>query len=273
MTTQQWVRELAVAKSAAALGAAVVSRVYKTAFDVDFKRENDPVTAADREANAVIVAALREAFPDDAVCSEETRDEANLEEIARKGRCWFVDPLDGTKEFVARNGEFCVMIGLAVEGVAVLGVLVIPEENCTLWGAHAQGAFMTRDGVTVSVAARESSDPVRVVGSRSHRDASVEALALALGAGPMLACGSVGVKVARLLQDRADLYVHRARGPKLWDVCAPLAVATAAGLIATDEHGDAIGFAVNSLAIEHGIVIAPPGLHPQVIAHLRRAAG
>src|SRR5215471_436617 len=92
-------------------------------IEVQTKPDRSPVTAADLEANAVIVDGLRAAFPGDAVLSEESADDG-----ARLGnrRVWIVDPLDGTRDFVARTGDFCVHVGLAVGGEAVLGVVYRP---------------------------------------------------------------------------------------------------------------------------------------------------
>ncbi|MGZ3456307.1 MAG: 3'(2'),5'-bisphosphate nucleotidase CysQ family protein, partial [Polyangiales bacterium] len=107
-------REIEVAREAARLGAEAVMSVYGAPFDVSFKDEakDDPVTAADTRSNAAILQVLRAAFPNDAIVTEESPPD----EYQSAERCWFVDPLDGTKELVARNGEFCVMIGLAIRG-------------------------------------------------------------------------------------------------------------------------------------------------------------
>src|SRR5579884_1558467 len=133
-------RELDVALRAARAAADLVNQVYATDFAVDWKGRGDPVTAADRRANALLTTALRAEFPGDGVCAEESRPEDSAREAARGGRCWFVDPLDGTREFVARNGEFCVMVGLAVEGRAALGVLVAPAWGRSFAGVVGGGA-------------------------------------------------------------------------------------------------------------------------------------
>ncbi|MEI8258700.1 MAG: inositol monophosphatase family protein, partial [Deltaproteobacteria bacterium] len=103
--------ELTIALAAVHDAAEMVMRVYATEFSVQYKGRNDPVTEADRIANAAIVAVLHRAFPGDAVCAEEASAEESIAAASRCGRCWFVDPLDGTREFVSRNGEFCVMVG------------------------------------------------------------------------------------------------------------------------------------------------------------------
>ena len=99
-------REIAESARIARRAGAILMEVYATDFSVAYKDEADPVTEADTRANAYIVEELRKAFPKDGIVAEENEDNSDA---LRSGRCWYVDPLDGTREFVARNGEFSVM--------------------------------------------------------------------------------------------------------------------------------------------------------------------
>ena len=128
-------RELIEAVRLAREAGKILLEVYATEFGVEMKGAADPVTEADRRANAYITAKLRESFPDDAVIAEESANTA----LAGRGRCWFVDPLDGTKEFISRNGEFSVMIGLVVDGEAQLGVVYQPTEDKLYRGVVGDG--------------------------------------------------------------------------------------------------------------------------------------
>src|SRR5258706_3725736 len=119
---------------------AIVARVYATDFEVDFKGPADPVTQADREANALICARLAEVFGPLPVVAEES-DESEFAGWVGAPRVFFVDPLDGTLEFVAKNGDFVVMIGLAEEGRAVAGVVTAPALGTAWAGAVGVGAF------------------------------------------------------------------------------------------------------------------------------------
>src|SRR5262245_23509667 len=110
-----WESELKTAAAIAREAGKVLLDIYATDFAVEFKGKSNPVTEADRRANALIVAQLRAAFPHDGIVAEES--EQSSADLARE-RIWYVDPLDGTKEFVAKNGEFSVMIGLAIAGRA-----------------------------------------------------------------------------------------------------------------------------------------------------------
>src|SRR5690242_4660209 len=134
---------LEVALRAAVAGGEAVMRVYAEPFDVAHKNDKTPVTEADLASERVIVGMLTAAFPDIPVVSEETVPENGFESPAH--RFWLVDPLDGTKEFVARNGEFAVLIGLVEHGRPVLGVVHGPAAGVT-YVAHGPGTAMCRRG-------------------------------------------------------------------------------------------------------------------------------
>lgn len=263
--------ERAVAIAAAEEAARVVMEVYETGFAVHFKDAagDDPVTAADKAANTVLVDALRTAFPGDLVVAEESEVPAGF---GAARRCWFVDPLDGTKEFVARNGEFCVMVGLAVEGRAALGVVVVParEGGFTLVGEPGVGAER-RDARGVSplrVSSVGHAGDARLLVSRSRTPPHLERLVTRLGVTSARPCGSVGVKIAEIALDRADLYVHvpsPGGGPSLWDLCAPDAVLRAAGGHFTDLHGASIQYQSGQVAHTRGIVATNGALHAGVL--------
>lgn len=264
-------RELSVAREAASLGADIITDIYAKDFSVEWKGEDDPVTVADRAANAAIVKLLRERFPDDAVCAEENSTEENLAAIRRGGRVWLVDPVDGTREFIAKNGEFCVMVGLAIDGEAVLGCVVIPAWQRAIWGSIEHGAFESRKGqAPTALRVREPEGSVRMVASRSRPDWRVERVAAAVG-GQLRPCGSVGLKVALVAATEADLYVLPGGGAKLWDACAPHAIARSAGATVTDARGEKIVYAGDGMGLDldHGIVVASTTLHARAIDALR----
>lgn len=268
-------RELKTALSLARAASERVMAVYATPFTVEMKGPNDPVTRADREANAIICEGLAAAFPDDGLLAEESVPDS-VQAIAaqvRKGRVWFVDPLDGTREFADRNGEFAVMIGLAIGGLAKLGVVILPTTGEALAG------FIAADGTRVAFRENASGersplvvssviDPrqATMMISRSHRPKIVEPVASQLGITKLVPCGSVGVKVARVATGEADLYVHGGRGAKRWDSCAPEAILDAAGGRFTDIEGDPIDYASTDLALDNGIVASNGALHDVVLA-------
>jgi len=258
---------LAIAREAASL----VRAVYRTPFTVEMKGPNDPVTRADREANELICERLAARFPDAAIVAEESAPSGEEAlELVRKERVFFVDPLDGTREFADRNPEFAVMIGLAVNGRAHLGVVVLPESEEALAGrvGSSPGAFRedssgARHPLRVSDVA--SFDKATMMVSRSHRPAIVGPLGEKLGVGKIVPCGSVGVKVARVAGAQADLYVHGGSGAKLWDTCGPEAILRAAGGRFSDLDGAPIDYARGSLRLENGLVATNARLFDAVI--------
>jgi len=265
-------RERQVALDAARAAARAIAEVQAGGFGVEFKdsAKDDPVTAADRTANASIVAALRAAFPGDVIVAEEDDVPAGF---ATAHRCWFVDPLDGTKEFVAGVPEWCVMIGLAVDGHARVGVVLVPSAGYALVGEVGAGAtVIDADGHSrpVSISNVTESSHARIVSSRSRRSPVLDAIYKAIGEPREVRCGSVGVKIARMLLGDADAYIHPRGGPKLWDLCAPEAIVRAAGGVFTDQHGDAIDYARSEVAHERGMVVSGPTIHAQLLAAVAR---
>lgn len=270
--------------------AALVRDVYKAGFTVELKGPDDPVTRADREANTLICERLAAAFPGDAIVAEESApdDIDVLSALVRRERVFYVDPLDGTREFANRNGEFAVMIGLAVRGRAELGVLVLPVTGEAIAGSiDASSTSASEEGDQVRVIQptfiEESSGarrPLRVstvsdatlatmMVSRSHRPPLIDPLAAKLKVARTLPCGSVGVKVARVVTGEADLYVHDGLGAKRWDSCAPEAVLLAAGGLFTDLDGALVDYASPDLAIRRGLVASNAALHGEVLSAVR----
>jgi 3'(2'), 5'-bisphosphate nucleotidase len=252
---------------------AVLLDIYATDFSVDFKGSgrNDPVTEADKRANALIVSRLRELYPDDGIVAEES--ENVLSAFARR-RIWYVDPLDGTKEFVAKNGEFSVMIGLAVEGGAQLGVVAQPSDGSLYAGIVGEGAWLERDGVRSRLQVSDLADPsaLSLIVSRSHRPPATEELMQRLGIRRELASGSVGIKVAQIAQRNADLYVHMSDKSSAWDTCAPEAVLIGAGGRFTDLAGDRIQYGIEDLRTRRGILACNGAAFPAVLPVVRELA-
>lgn len=227
--------------------------IYARDFTVAYKTKNDPVTEADQLANAYIVDALRKRFPNDGIVAEETADQSDA---LKKSRCWFVDPLDGTKEFIAKNGEFSVMIGLAIDGVASLGVVFQPGKDKLYRGAVGMPAVLEHAGKEAHLTVSDKADPstLKLVVSRSHRPDSIAQIMSRLGATEEMPSGSVGVKVGLIAERAADLYVHVSDKSSLWDACAPEAILHAAGGRFTHVDGSAIDYRQKEMGNARGIL-------------------
>ncbi len=267
-----WAHELTVATAVARAAADLVSAAYSLDVAVNWKAGDDPVTEADRRANSLICERLRAEFPRDAICAEESAEEDSARAASRGGRCWFVDPLDGTREFIRKSGEFCVMVGLSLAGQPVLGVVVAPAWGRTFLGAVGQGAHeLTVTGERRPLRPRTLAPPAgrRVVLSRLHRNQQVDRAAAALGIGEVRQCGSTGLKFLLVAMGEVDLYLHTGPGPKLWDGCAPEAIARAAGLQVTDAAGQALRYDTAHLPLDQGIIVGPRGLATLAVGALR----
>ena len=227
---------LDVALRAALAGGEAAMRVYAHAFEVTQKDDKTPVTEADLASERVILAILAAAFPEIPVVSEETVPEAGFESPA--ARFWLVDPLDGTREFVAKNGEFAVLIGLIEDCRPVLGVVHGPAVGLT-YTAHGPGTAMRRraGGLFEPIRARvPAPDGVVVVHSRSHENS--RRLAEYFQDRPVIErqkCGSA-LKFGVLAAGEADCY-PRFGTTMEWDTAAGQAVLEAAGGQVLDLSG------------------------------------
>jgi len=253
---------LAMARDAAA----IILAIYEHPFDVDYKSKNDPVTVADREANARICAALAAEFPGMPIVAEES-DPASYAGYHRAKAAWFVDPLDGTRDFVKRNGEFVVMIGLAEEGRATLGVIVVPVSGRAYVGGVGVPAVAVDGGgakTPIHVSRVTALAHAEIVVSRSRRQGSLDAAAARLGVRKVTPCGSAGLKAIRVASGEADAYVQPAPAGKLWDACAPEAIVVAAGGRVSDARGEPLDYRSEVIALDEGFLASNRALFPRV---------
>jgi myo-inositol-1(or 4)-monophosphatase len=226
-------READVAREAALAGGEVVARHVSAERRASFEKSKDnPVTAADLEANVAILAVIRTAFPDDAVLSEETADSSAR--LAAE-RVWIVDPLDGTKEFVEGVPQYAVSIALVVRGRPVAGCVYQPTTRECFHGSHGGGAWL--GGERLAVSRSESLAQSLLLSSRTEmKRGQIEAFrALFARVEPV---GSVALKLALVAAGRADLWISAA--PKSeWDVCAgDLLVSEAGGTFIELARGE-----------------------------------
>jgi 3'(2'), 5'-bisphosphate nucleotidase len=218
-------RVTAIARAAAreileVYGAGEAARTYKA--------DDSPLTAADLRAHRLITSALAELTPGVPVLSEEAP-RPPYAERARWRRYWLVDPLDGTREFLSRNGEFTVNIALIEAHAPALGIVHVPVSDTTYGGIPGEGAWR-RAGTTEAQPLRvatPAANPVRVVGSRSHRGDSLGGFLARLGPHELLPVGS-SLKFCLIAEGAADVYPRL--GPTSeWDTAAAHAVLVAAG--------------------------------------------
>jgi 3'(2'), 5'-bisphosphate nucleotidase len=204
-----------------------IMQIYDGAFAVQRKDDNSPLTLADLESQRVIIEGLKRLTPEIPILSEESA-AAPWAERQTWRELWVVDPLDGTREFVKRNGEFTINIALIVQHEPVLGVVCAPAQRATYWGMAGDGAFTrAHDAATRPIHIVPPQRPVRVLGSRSHASAQTAAYLARLGPHVVSGVGS-SLKFCLLAEGKADLYI-RFGATSEWDTAAGQAVLEAAG--------------------------------------------
>lgn len=250
----------------AAEAAKVIMSVYARPFDVEFKGPQDPVTEADKLANALICEQLEREFPGVPIVAEES-DPSAFADFRNFDRIFFVDPVDGTREFVDRNGEFAVMIGLVEGSRAIASVIDAPARGDVFAGWVGQGAFRITGGKQTDIRVSDIADVTqgRLVGSRSHRGPELESALARLNPRDVLVMGSAGLKGTLVASAEVEAYVAPGYAGKRWDACAADALVTAAGGILTDTHGDPIDYRASSLSNSRGLLASNGRIHESLI--------
>jgi 3'(2'), 5'-bisphosphate nucleotidase len=204
-----------------------ILEVYARQFEVTTKGDQSPLTLADVRSHEIIVEGLHSLTPAIPVLSEEASD-IPFDERRRWGQFWLVDPLDGTREFVSRNGEFTVNIALVEAHTSVLGVVHLPVKGVTYSGIPGDGAFRRGGGDAERIqVCTPAASPLRIVGSRSHRGDSLDRFLPRFEPYELVAVGS-SIKFCLVAEGSADFYPRF--GPTSeWDTAAAQAVVEAAG--------------------------------------------
>ena len=207
-----------------------VMRIYQQDFAVDFKDDESPLTQADLRSHRCIVDGLSQITPDLPVLSEESSDEVKSTRMGWQ-TYWLVDPLDGTKEFVKKNGEFTVNIALIHDHYPVFGVVYAPALNLMYWGGRATGSFkMHADGDVVGITSRippKKPSEWKIVGSRSHQSEEFKAFVANYPGADIVSMGS-SLKLCLVAEGLADLYPRLGLTSE-WDTAAAQAVVEGAG--------------------------------------------
>ncbi len=230
--------------------------VYEGGGTVWEKQDASPLTEADLRADRVIRAGLEQHFPGIYILSEESRSSGN----ADRNCLFIVDPLDGTKEFIKRNGEFTVNIALVANGEVMAGVVLAPALGELFFGARGLGVWK-RDATgthTIKCSPRAHNQPLRVIGSRSHGGEQLAAwLAAHQQAHTFIAAGG-SLKFCRIAEGQADIYPRF--GPTCqWDTAAAQCVLELAGGTVTDMSGETLVYGPERSLLNPEFVAAASG--------------
>jgi 3'(2'),5'-bisphosphate nucleotidase len=221
-----------------------IMEVYAQDFTSWKKGDSSPLTAADLRSDHVIREGIAREFPGVYYLSEES---AGLLPKGGARTFFLVDPLDGTKEFLARNGEFTVNIALIDAGEAVAGVVYLPAQDEMFWGMRGEGAWRQRAGEApqrLQVAERAAGRPLRVMGSRSHASDGFGQWLQALGHPYEFVAAGSSLKFCRIAEGAADLY-PRIGPTSQWDTAAAQAVLEAAGGVVRDAEGQVLRYGLD----------------------------
>lgn len=240
--TEQLEPIIAIAKDA---GAAILEVYKQEDFGIEVKADDSPLTRADLAAHEIIIAGLRRLTPQIPILSEEDS-EIPFSERQKWQRYYLVDPLDGTKEFIRRNGEFTVNIALIDAGVPVMGVVYVPVKDVIYAGAQLERSisFVERDGQRIDISVRKLPErlrekkPLVIVASRRHGGEALQACLEVLEKKfPTIESTSMGssLKLCLIAEGRADLYPRLAPTSE-WDTAAAQAVVEAAGGLVVDMN-------------------------------------
>lgn len=261
--------ELAVALAAADLAGQFIRTEYETFTPIP----NAPATISthvDKGSQDLILRHLHAAFPHDGLCAEEETDTPKTAAASAPARMWVVDPIDGTRGFAMKNGEFSVMIGLTIDREVVLGVVLEPPTMRYTYATKGGGCWTkTGDGPATRCQVRPISDALTLVQSRPKPKDSPTPVQKALSPAKTLEMYSAGVKLAVVARGEADVYVNTYPNFKDWDICAGHVLVTEAGGVVTGLRGEAIRYGRDGFAQRLGLVASSPCVHAGVVEKLK----
>lgn len=260
---------LRVAASIARDAGEIALRYHGTHLEVQHKPGAEPVTIADHECSALIVKRLAEAFPEDVVISEEIADDPRR---LTARRVWYVDPIDGTKNFIRGEQSYCIMIGLCVAHTPTLGVIYQPNHDSMVFASLGGGSWSSRKGQTCRLRTSKTSalEDARLITSSVDGVADADLIRQCLGIRRAESIGSIGMKICTIALGGRDLYVNPATHCSSWDTCAPQIVLQEAGGRMSDLHGDELRYDAALTRHQRGLVASNGLLHDAVVASLAK---
>lgn len=252
---------LQIAIVAAREAGAKILELYTTT-DFDIKTDGSPVTIADTSANEILHKHLKET--DILILSEESTGVP----IPYPSKMWIIDPLDGTKDFLNKTGDFSVMIALLENGRPTLGVVYAPALDTLYYATKGGGAYVLKNGVTTRLqVGNRDTGTLRFLRSVNHYTPNMAQVAEKLGA-ELCPRGSIGIKAGLLGEDAGDFFFSWGRFGE-WDVCAPEIITEEAGGHVTDCLGHELVYGTLDHLVEHGILFSNGACHEQVLDAIR----
>lgn len=256
-------KETKIAIKAAKKAGREIFNIYnKQSYSLSYKAQSDPVTEADFKSHDIIKEIL--AFFDYPIISEESSE--NLKN-SRQDKTWIIDPLDGTKDFIKKTGEFSVMIALVEKNIPILGVVYQPVGELLYVAEKNKGSFLEKNKIwqKLKVSNIKNLAEVKAVVSRSHLTNKEKNFIKKLKIKNYTPKGSCGIKIASICEKKADLYFTFTDKIKQWDTAAAHCIIEEAGGKMTNILGDPIKYTNQNISHKKGLLVTNKKIHHQVI--------
>jgi 3''-Phosphoadenosine 5''-phosphosulfate (PAPS) 3''-phosphatase len=232
-------QELKCALEAAKEAMTFIMSVYKKGFEVEIKSDNSPVTEADIGADKLIREILHKAFPKYAFLTEESKDDKIR---LTNDYVWIVDPVDGTNDFVAKDGEFTTNIALAYKHQIVLGVVGVPVSGDIYYASKGDGAYLIRDHMTQKIHVNNKTKDLLALISRTHNTKKVDDALKSSAKISQIKCVGSSLKACLIAEGRAEVYLKYDDMTKEWDTAAFQGVLEEAGGFVLKHNGEPITY-------------------------------
>ena len=243
-----------------------VLNYYNKDYKIKNKALDSPVTIADLESEKIILSGLKEFGY--GILSEESDDD---KERLKMKRAWIVDPLDGTKDFINKTGEFTIMIGLVENKKPILGLVYKPVDDILYYAIKGEGAHRVKNKKSkkLKVSKRKSFNEIKMITSRFHLSPDIKKIANDLGIKHSVSCGSAGLKIGYIAEQKADLNINTSSHTYEWDLCAADIVLSEAGGKLTDIKGNKFIYNKDNPRNEHGYVASNRIIHQKIIERIK----
>lgn len=239
-----------------------VLKLYKDEISFEVKKDDSPVTLADKNSEKVIIAGL-EKFGYN-IISEETV----ISDISGE-RLWIIDPLDGTKDFIEKTGEFCIMIGLIDKGEPILGVMYVPVENKVYYAQKGQGAYVKDNNGTRKLNIENDDLNPKFLASRHHTSSEEKEFMEKISKDINYA-GSIGLKLGLIAEGKANAYINMSNKTHSWDTCAGEIILKEAGGVITDTKNNELKYGSVNTKNSDGVMAGSKVIHQVLIKNLEK---
>ena len=246
-----------------------IMHIYTDTYNIEQKQDNSPVTRADITSNDILISGITQVSPYP-ILSEEIKDTG---ERLSSEFFWILDPLDGTKEFIKKNGEFSVMVGLVKNNTPVFGLSYEPVSKKCYYAQKGVGTFLAQPGNVVQklhVSNTTNIAEMISIGSRSHAESTH--ITKKLQVKKHLISGGVGIKISKIAEKKADIYYNTNGYTSIWDTCAPQCILEAAGGKMTDIFGNNLVYNTENVKNDRGVLATNNRSHKEIVAQLTKTA-